>query len=604
MSYQYPSVGAKLENNSATFTVWAPLCKNVALLLNEQELPMQMDERGFWTATKKNVQHGERYTYKLDNDKSFPDPASRWQPEGVHQPSAVADTFFHWTDDTWKGISLEEMIIYELHVGTFTAEGTFEGVVSKLDYLVDLGINTIEIMPVAQFPGTRNWGYDGVYPYAVQHSYGGITGLKHLVNEAHRRGIAVILDVVYNHLGPEGNYFQEYGPYFSDKYKTFWGKAINLDDAWCDGVRAFYIGNALQWLDEFHIDGLRMDAVHALWDFSARHFIEELCQKVKALEARKRRKMILIAELDLNNPRYIQSSGKGGYGMDGQWIDEFHHALHALVTKEVNGYYEDFGATNHLVKSLLDSYVYTGEYSIHRKKQFGVKPTETTYGQFVVFSQNHDQVGNRLLGDRLTKQLSFEALKLVASTVLLSPHVPLLFMGEEYAEENPFQYFISHSDEALIESVRKGRKEEFKYFNWEGDIPDPQSERRYQECRLSWKLDGARRSIWEMYKALITIRKTHAAFKSRQRADLKMIDISFDRVVAFERKDHGHRVVILLNFNQKQMSVTLPFENSLKRIFDSSSREWGGPGVVCGEVINRNEPILMNRESALVFEIL
>jgi maltooligosyltrehalose trehalohydrolase len=415
MQYTYHRVGAiplnhTPGNHQYSFTVWAPEQKNVEILLhnnNKSSIPLQQDERGFWKAVLGDVAEGTLYTYRLGGGKEFPDPASRWQPQGVHGPSAVVPGYFEWADHEWKGMPLREMIIYELHVGTFTSAQTFDGVITKLPYLKELGINTIELMPVAQFPGSRNWGYDGVFPFAVQHSYGGATGLKRLVNEAHRSGIAVILDVVYNHLGPEGNYFGEFGPYFSDKYKTFWGSAINFDNAYCDAVRQFFIQNACMWLDEFHIDGLRMDAVHAIWDFSARHFIEELVEQVRRLERQSGRRKILIAELDLNNPRYINPPERGGYGMDGQWIDEFHHALHALITGETDGYYEDFGKVEHLKKAFTDSYVYTGEYSAHRKKNFGVSARKNRYSQFVVFAQNHDQVGNRLLGDRLTHHLSF-----------------------------------------------------------------------------------------------------------------------------------------------------------------------------------------------------
>jgi maltooligosyltrehalose trehalohydrolase len=604
MSYQYPSVGAHLHDQHATFTVWAPLQQKVTLILNGADIPLRRDERGFWSATNNNVRHGDRYAYRLEDQKKYPDPASRWQPEGVHQYSAVVDPTFSWNDEGWRGMPLADMILYELHVGTFTKAGTFDGVISKLDHLRSLGINAIEIMPVAQFPGTRNWGYDGVYPYAVQHSYGGPNGLKTLVNEAHQRGIAVILDVVYNHQGPEGNYFSAFGPYFTDKYKTFWGSAINFDDAFCDPVRQFYIGNALQWLDEFHIDGLRMDAVHSIWDFSARHFIDELREKVKALESATGRTKILIAELDLNNPRYINPVSLGGYGMDGQWIDEFHHALHALMTGEVNGYYEDFGETRHLAKALQDSYVYTGEYSIHRKKHFGVKPLHNSFAQFVVFAQNHDQIGNRLLGDRLTTQLSFEGQKLSAATVLLSPHVPMLFMGEEYGEKNPFRYFISHSDQVLIDNVRKGRREEFKHFNWNGEVPDPQSEKTFGQCVLSWNVeDEASTALLSFYQALITLRKEHPALKSYEREDMKLIDIPFDRVLAFERKYDGHRMIVLLNFNRSDVSVTIPGLLRLRLILDSANSMWLGPRASSPLSINQHEPIVLSAESATVFEL-
>ncbi|MGC1241015.1 MAG: alpha-amylase family glycosyl hydrolase, partial [Chryseosolibacter sp.] len=331
---KYPPVGSAVKRDTCCFTVWAPFRKKVEVVLepNDTRHLLLKNDSGYWSADVPDVKAGSDYFFLLDGDKKLPDPASRAQLQGVHGPSTVIADSFPWSDDHWKGLPLGDMIIYELHVGTFTASHDFDGVISKIPYLRNLGINAIELMPVSQFPGTRNWGYDGVFPFAVQASYGGAEGLKRLVNEAHRQGIAIILDVVYNHQGPEGNYLSEYGPYFTDKYKTGWGQAINFDDAWCDGVRNFYWQNALMWLDEFRMDGLRLDAVHAIWDFSARPFMEELSASVKALEKNSGRKKVLIAEFDLNNPRYISSPDKGGYGLDGQWVDEFHHSLHSLVT--------------------------------------------------------------------------------------------------------------------------------------------------------------------------------------------------------------------------------------------------------------------------------
>jgi len=608
MSYVYPKVGAFFndETNETKFTVWAPLKKNIEIVIDGQPpLAMQRDEFGFCSVTHHQARPGSHYYYKIDADKLLPDPASRHQPDGVHKASAVVDNTFPWTDHSWKGVPLANMVIYELHVGTFTKQGTFDGVVSKLDYLKDLGINAIELMPLAQFPGTRNWGYDGVFPFAVQHSYGGVAGLKNLVNEAHKRGIAVILDVVYNHQGPEGNYFNEYGPYFSDKYKTFWGSAINYDNAYCDGVRHFYWQNALMWLEEFRIDGLRMDAVHAIWDFSASHFIQDLVQQVKDIQEQTGREKVLIAEIDLNNPRYITAPAKGGYGMDGQWIDEFHHALHALITKEVDGYYEDFGSVHDLAKALKYSYVYTGEYSVHRKKQFGVLPKDNPYSQFVVFAQNHDQVGNRMLGDRLSTQLSLEALKLVAATILLAPQVPMLFMGEEYGEKNPFQYFISHTDTALVEAVRKGRKEEFDYFKWEGEVPDPQSEETFQQCILSWRIDNNSMNgkLLNLYKHLIQLRKTHPAFQGRTSQSINVYDPGETKIISFDRTHKASNVLVVLNFDESVLPFTLPGNaTALTKIFDSSALEWGGPGELTESSASSMKTILLHPHSAIVFQ--
>lgn len=578
----HPQVGPVAGVHTCRFNVWAPQRKTVEVIVERKGIrhPLAKDEFGYWSADVPGVEPGDDYFYVLDGEKKLPDPASRAQLHGVHGPSTVTADSFRWTDDAWKGVALGEMIIYELHVGTFTTSHDFEGVISKLPYLQELGINTLELMPVSQFPGSRNWGYDGVFPFAVQASYGGAEGLKRLVDEAHRQGIAIILDVVYNHQGPEGNYLSEYGPYFTDKYKTGWGQAINFDDAWCDGVRNFYWQNALMWLDEFRIDGLRLDAVHAIWDFSARHFMEELAAKVKVLEKNSGRKKVLIAEFDLNNPRYISSPDKGGYGLDGQWVDEFHHSLHSLVTGETDGYYEDFGETAHLAKSLKDGYVYTGQYSKHRKKLFGKMPAEATFDQFVVFAQNHDQTGNRMLGDRLSALVLFEALKLSAATYILSPFVPMLFMGEEYGETRPFQYFISHTDEKLVELVRQGRKKEFSYFKWEGELPDPQSEKTFEQCILSWDVEknNASKSLFGLYRYLIDFRKRHPAMQGRDRGSLQVLS-SENGLICFERRHGNDSVIIVLNFNKEAISYALPKgDKTLKKVFDSASSEWGGPG--------------------------
>lgn len=599
-----PAVGSRLSQNNCTFTVWAPFKKSVELVIQHRDaVPMEPSDHGYWTAVVSGIHAGTQYRFKLDGAKPLPDPASRAQPEGVHGPSSVVEEAFPWTDEKWTGLPLGDMVIYELHVGTFTPAGDFSGIIEKLPYLQDLGINAIELMPVAQFPGRRNWGYDGVYPFAVQDSYGGAIGLKQLVNAAHNAGIAVILDVVYNHQGPEGNYLSEYGPYFTDKYKTGWGQAINFDDAWCDGVRNFYWQNALMWLDEFRIDGLRLDAVHAIWDFSAHHFVEELAEKVEALEQARQRKKVLIAEFDLNNPRYIQSRQRGGYGLHGQWIDEFHHALHSLVTGETNGYYEDFGGTEHMTKALRDAYVYTGQYSQHRKKRFGREPVGTTYDQFVVFAQNHDQTGNRMLGDRLAALTSHEGLKLAAATYLLSPAVPMLFMGEEYGERKPFQYFISHTDDHLVELVRKGRKAEFAYFKWQGEVPDPQAEKTFSDCILSWAVTTApdAKKLFEYYKWLIDFRR-RPAMQGRTRDSLRILSAA-EGIICYERRGaNGDRIVVVLNFNKHRISFQLPSDAAYRACFDSAASVWNGPRDTPLQSVGRNQPFDIFPESAMIFE--
>lgn len=604
MNYNYPEVGAILTPESkCVFTVWAPQSKKVELIINQDMHTLKRTEHGYWTITIENVEPGTLYMFQLDGEKKLPDPASRWQPQGVHGVSAVVDTNFAWTDESWAGIDMQDMIIYELHVGTFSPEGTFEGVIKKLDHLKELGINTIELMPVSQFPGNRNWGYDGVYPFAAHHDYGGPVGLLKLINEAHAKDIAVLLDVVYNHQGPEGNYLGEYGPYFTDKYKTWWGKALNFDDASCDGVREYYWQNSLMWLGTFHIDGLRLDAVHAIWDFSARHFVEVLSEKVRDLEKGSRRKKVLIAEFDLNNPRYINPPSKGGYGLSGQWVDEFHHALHSLVTGETNGYYEDFGEVDHMIASLRHSYVYTGQYSKHRKKHFGVLPALNPYSQFVAFVQNHDQVGNRMLGDRLTAQLSFEALKLVAAALLLSPHVPMLFMGEEYGEKNPFQYFISHSDDDLIKMVREGRKKEFSYFSWQGEVPDPQDEETFNQCKLSWnQTEGEHAILFSYYTFLISFRKERIAMKGFQRKHVKVFQIPERNIIGVERTFESDYLLIFFNFEKNVSRFSYPDLVGLKMFFDSSAAHWKPDRNDIPQFTRTDDSVVMGPESVVIFE--
>lgn len=577
----YKKIGSFYEEGKGcTFYVWAPFKKKVQLIITKpkaMEVEMQPQEYGYWFAFVEGLPQGATYFYKLENEEKWlPDPASISQPEGVHGASQVIDRNFSWTDDEWYGIDFQQYILYELHVGTFSTQNNFEGVVSKLEYLHNLGITAIELMPVAQFPGNRNWGYDGVFPFAVQNSYGGVNELKKLVNAAHGYGMAVVLDVVYNHLGPEGNYLPLFAPYLTDKYHSFWGKALNYDDAWCDGVRNYMIQNALMWLDEFHIDALRLDAVHAIYDFGAVHFIKQLKEAVHQLQQRLNIPKYLIAEIDLNDVKYINSFEKGGYALDAQWVDEFHHALHALLTREVNGYYEDFGSFSHLVKAYQTPYVYDGVFSPHRKKIFGSSPIAHPYHKFVVFAQNHDQVGNRLLGDRLTKILSFEQLKLSAALVLLSPYIPLLFMGEEYGETNPFLFFTSHSDKQLIENVQKGRKEEFAYFNFQGDFPDPQSEATFQQSILSWNLENTHHALLlRYYRQLITFRKTLPALQQTQRHSMNIWKTNeTDALLIAERVAPQQRLLLLFNCSAHPNTFQLAENKKAHTLFYSANKEW------------------------------
>jgi maltooligosyltrehalose trehalohydrolase len=480
---------------------------------------------------------------------------------------------FVWSDSRWRGAALDEYIIYELHVGTFTPPGTFDGVISRLDYLVELGITAVELMPVAQFPGERNWGYDGTFPFAPQNSYGGPDGLKRLVDACHSCGLAVILDVVYNHLGPEGNYLHAFGPYFTDRYRTPWGDALNFDGPDSDAVRDYFISNALHWISEYHIDALRLDAVHGIYDFSARHILQELAEAVHMEGIELGRKVYVIAESDLNDVRMINPAEAGGYALDAQWNDDFHHALLALLTGERAGYYSDFGTFSDLVKSFNEGFVLTGNYSSFRKRRHGCSSANIKPGQFVSFSQNHDQVGNRMLGERLGEYLSIPQLKLAAATVLLSPYLPLLFMGEEYAESAPFPYFVSHGDADLVEGVRRGRLEEFAAFCNQGTPPDPQAEATF----LSAKMDqeqrflGEQRVLFNFYRELIRLRKECAPLASLSREGMKVIASEDELMLAMVRSASDDQLFCLFNYSDQNRVIPPKLASGTLRILLDST---------------------------------
>lgn len=611
MMTRYQQQGAFLKSNGdCIFRVWAPFRKSITLLLlgsEEVGYPLTPVQEGYWETTVQHVQSGMHYYYLLDEHLQRPDPASRHQESTVHQASCVVDpAAFEFTDHDWKGMGPEKLIIYEIHTGTFSQEGTFNAVREQLPALETLGITAIELMPVAQFPGKHNWGYDGVYPFALHNTYGTTADFKALVNTAHHLGMAVILDVVYNHQGPEGNYLPDFGPYFTEKYKTPWGAAINFDDAWCDGVRDFYIQNALMWLDEFHIDGLRLDAVHTYWDHSALHFAQQLSEAVAELEKQTGRKKLLIAEIDLNNPRYITPVAAGGYGLTAQWADEFHHALHGRLTGEQQGYYEDYGALWHLEKAFKDAYVYTGQYSAHRKRKFGLPPSANTCCQFVVFAQNHDQAGNRMRGERLSALVPFEALKLAAATVLLSPFIPLIFMGEEYGEMNPFLFFTDHSDQQLVESIKKSRSREFTaFFNNSRDIPEPQDETTFLRSKLGWNTkERNNAALLACYRFLIAFRKHRPAMRNVQRNGIRVYPAIDNDLLVIERTGGADAVLILLNFGSGARSCQHTTPLTLKKIFDTAHGEWNGPGVTAPDEVQADETILLQPLSAVVYEMV
>jgi maltooligosyltrehalose trehalohydrolase len=607
-----PGTGASmLGNGEVSFRVWAPMSKSIAVRISRNGesrlVPLLAENRGYFSAVVAGVREGDRYFYVLDNGTERPDPVSLSQPEGVHGPSEVVDPrSFSWSDGAWKGISLYKYVIYELHVGTFTAAGTFEAVIPMLDYLLDLGITAIELMPVSQFPGERNWGYDGVYPFAPQNSYGGPSGLKKLVDACHGRGLAVILDVVYNHLGPEGNYLHGFGPYFTNRYRTPWGEAVNFDGPHSDEVRRYFIDNALHWVNEYHVDALRLDAVHGIFDFSARHFLEELAAEVHREAERQSRQIHVIAESDLNDVRLIDPLAKGGYGLDAQWNDDFHHVVHTLLTGEKDGYYIDFGNVAQFSRSLSERYVYSGVYSRYRCRRHGNSAKGRAAEKFVVFAQNHDQVGNRMFGERLSTLVSFESLKLAAGAVLFSPYIPLLFMGEEYGEDAPFLYFISHSDPGLVDAVREGRKKEFKSFVSRGDPPDPGSEETFLRSKIDpeKRFSGNNSVLYQFHRTLIAMRNNIPALSVPDKEALRVSSKEEEKLVVMERWKGDSRVVCLFNFNDRDVEVRFPGKGNLwRKLLDSSDTAWSGPGSILPESMRGGAEAIMRGRSCALYDM-
>ncbi|HEX5411603.1 MAG TPA: malto-oligosyltrehalose trehalohydrolase [Terriglobia bacterium] len=592
------------------FLVWAPCARNVELhVVNPSDRTVEMEphDRGYHHVLAEGIAPGSRYFYRLNGKTERPDPASHYQPEGVHGPSEVVSLPPEWSDTGWHGLDLADYILYEVHVGTYTPQGTFESVIPQLDGLCGLGITAVELMPVAQFPGARNWGYDGTFPFAVQNSYGGPAGLKALVEACHQRGQAVVLDVVYNHLGPEGNYLAEFGPYFTDRYRTPWGQAINFDGPESDEIRRFFIENALYWTKEFHIDALRLDAIHAIVDPSARPIIEELGVAVHRQARELKRQIHVIAESDRNDSRIIRRRDAGGYGLDAQWSDDFHHALHTLLTAERNGYYRDFETVAQMAVAYRDGFVYSGQYSTFRKRRHGNPSNDLAAERFVVFAQNHDQIGNRLLGERLSQLVSFEKLKLAAAAVLLSPFTPLLFMGEEYGEVAPFRYFVSHSDPELIEAVRKGRQQEFAAFDWAGGIPDPQNDDTFQYCKLNHALksEGQHKVLYSFVRELIRLRKQLSAVLGNCREQTEAIAFEREKLLWFRRWRNGAQIVFIINFGDKPATAVLPFPKApFIKILDSADQQWNGSGNLCPDLLEAdgNAAVTVAPSSVAVFQ--
>jgi maltooligosyltrehalose trehalohydrolase len=566
--------GARPQDDGSTlFRVWAPLAESVAVKVVGDEaraVPMVRGDEDVFEARVAGVGAGADYFYLLDGERERPDPASRFQPAGVHGPSrVVCPEEFAWTDGDWRGIRLKDYIIYELHTGTFTPEGTFESVIPKLAHLKSLGVTAVELMPVAEFPGARNWGYDGAHLYAPQSTYGGPAGLKKLIDACHQEGLAFVLDVVYNHLGPEGNYLGEYAPVFSRTYKSPWGDALNFDGADSDGVRRHFIDNALYWLTEYHVDALRLDAVHAIFDSSPVHLLAELAAAFRREAHVLGRAAYTIAESDLNDVRVINPQGRGGWGLDAQWSDDFHHSLHAYLTKTGRGYFADFGRLADLAKAVGEGFVYDGRRSSFRRRRHGTSSAEQPGEQFVVCIQNHDQIANGYWGDRLSRLLSAEQHKLAAALLFAAPNVPMLFMGEEWGERAPFLYFTSHTDPGLGRAVREGRREEYASFVREegemqssvGGFADPQAEQTFLRSKLTWESLGEspQAEVLRFYRDLIATRKRYSCLSNCDKARARVRFDEGRRWLAVERGDaDGTRAILLCNFAEAEQSIPVP----------------------------------------------
>lgn len=592
------------------FLVWAPYADSVHVHVvspKETLLPLKKGEKGYFEVIADDIPPGSRYYYRLDGQKDIPDPASRFQPLGVHGPSQVIDSRFAWEDEAWPGRPLESYLIYELHVGTFTKEGTFEAIIPFLPQLKELGVTAIELMPIGAFPGSRNWGYDGTFPFSVHASYGGPEGFRRLVNACHQNGLSVVLDVVYNHVGPEGNYLGEYGPYFTDQYKTPWGRAMNFDGEDNGEARRFFIESALMWIHEYHVDAFRLDAVHAICDFSATPFLVEVGENIHRQSGLLNRPIYVMPESNLNDHRFVRPRIMGGFGLDAQWSDDLHHALHAVLTGEKAGVYQDFGELHHLEKALKEGFVYAGQFSQFRQRKHGNSPREMGGSQFVVCAQNHDQVGNRMKGERLAQLVSYEELKLAAGIILLSPYIPLLFMGEEYGEKAPFQFFTSHSAADIIEGTRKGRREEFRSHGWTGDPPDPQDKATFERSRLHHQQRrlSPYRELFNFYKTLIAVRKTRPALRNLSKEQMDVSSDAGSGSLWFRRWKDSDDVMVVCQFSKDRNKITVPLSaGRWKKTMASADRVWKGPGCPVPECLDSDGKcdLLLQPASFVVLE--
>lgn len=558
-----PSRGAHVEpDGSTTFSVWAPRVRrvDVKLVSGGRCIPLEPRPGGVFETRVTNVPAGTDYFLVLDGDRERPDPVSRFQPQGVHGPSRLVDPReFEWREPRWSAPA-EIDAIYELHVGTFTPEGTFEAAISRLDALVELGVQAIEIMPVAEFPGKRNWGYDGVHLYAPQSSYGGPDGLKGLIDACHGRGLAVLLDVVYNHVGPEGNYLSDFGPYFSDRYRTPWGGSLNFDTAGSDDVRRHFVENALYWLAEFRVDGLRLDAVHAIYDFSADHVLAELGREFHALAARLEKRVVLVAESDLNDTRVTRPLAEGGWQLDAQWSDDFHHALIALVTGARHGYFADFGKVSDLAKAFEAGFVYDGRHSVFRRRRHGNSSAARPGAELCVFAQNHDQIANAWHGRRLAELVPIAAERLVAAVLAFAPNRILLFQGQEWGETNPFFYFTDHGDPELARAVREGRARELSEFGAADQFRDPQAEATFVASKLDWNRRSVspHRELLEFHQKLLELRRCTPALADFDKVTTRAWADDGARSLSVARGQPGRRALLVASFADEPARVVLP----------------------------------------------
>jgi maltooligosyltrehalose trehalohydrolase len=576
-------LGATLHEGGVVFRVWAPRCRSVEVII-EGRKPQALTERddGVFERTVAGLGATTRYQYRLDGERYRPDPVSRFQPEGVHGPSAVVDPArFGWTDAGFRGHALADLVFYELHVGTFTAAGTFEAVIPHLPHLVDLGVTAIELMPVAEFPGSRNWGYDGVHLYAPQSTYGGPRGLRRLVDAAHHQGLSVFLDVVYNHLGPEGNYLAEFGPYFTDRYQTPWGSALDFDGPDSEGVRRHFVDNARYWVREFHVDGLRLDAIHSIFDASPVHLLTELAEAAREEAQALDRPVHIAAESHDNDRKIVLPAADGGLGLDTIWSDDFHHAVHARLTGEKGGYYRDFAGGRGLTRALAEGFAFQGEPSEHFGRPRGTPSADLGGERFVVALQNHDQVGNRAVGDRLSTIVPFAAVKAAAALLFAAPALPLLFMGEEYGETSPFQYFTSHLDPALVAAVRKGRTEEFKSFGWTGHVPDPSEPATFVRSRLNHSLAGAprHRELRDYYRRWLAVRRAQPALGAlgKERTHVELDDAGNVLTLSRQGPDAGGiRLVVNLSNTPRPFAPPSP---DWRVLLDSEDARFAGSGI-------------------------